>query len=335
MSTDESAAAVPFEFGEPVSKKFGNALGYSADEGLQTAMRVSMLLGMPLLLTGEPGCGKTSAADWLALQLHFQGHAVHDKPMVHNVKSTSSGRELLYEFDEIARFRDAQKGQEKPPHEYLALNALGLAIALTAPPEAALGESGLTYRQFIVTASRERIAENRFLSRHVVLIDELDKAPRDTPNDLLSEIQEMRFYVRELGTWVEGGGDLRPAVVITSNSEKSLPEPFLRRCVFHHIDSPDDKRRKVIIEMRNHPFARRGLLYDGAMAYFEEVHGNLGRAPGTAELLAWLTALENSVASAARSGAPTPSLRHMIEPTIGIFAKTDDDIASAKQLIPG
>jgi MoxR-like ATPase len=132
---------------------------------------------------------------------------------------------------------------------------------------------------------------------------------------------------------VEGAPDRRPIVVVTSNSAKSLPEPFLRRCLFFNIRSPGATRRREIVERRNHPFARRKPLFDQAMRFFDELQPQLGRAPGTAELLAWLTALEREavLAEEKRSeGASLQSLRDLVGVSLGAIAKTKDDLALAQ-----
>lgn len=311
----------PFTFGQPVSELYRDPAGYSPDDDLAAAVRVALLLGMPLLLTGEPGCGKTSLAHWLAWKLDL------GVPLVHNVKSTSTGRELLYEFDELARFRDSQAGNKRPNTDYLRLNALGLAILFSGSPHESVPNADVRYADLAIPRAYES-HDPRFRRRHVVLIDELDKAPRDTPNDLLMEIDQMRFRITELNGPVEGTAAHRPVVIITSNSEKSLPEPFLRRCVFHHIASPNEARRREIVERRGHPFAKRGPLFEHAMRLFDRLHASLGRPPGTAELLAWLTALEHEVARMPVSEQPQ-SLAKIVPHTLGTLAKTKEDLDRA------
>ncbi len=311
-----------FVFGDPVGDLYRDPAGYDPGPELLAALRAALLLGLPLLLTGEPGCGKTSVAHWLAWKLKC-------KPFVFNVKSSSIGRDLLYEFDELARFGDANAGQSRPPVEYLTLNALGLAILFSAASDKMFENGKTRYSDMVPTADK-----SCFSSRHVVLIDELDKAPRDTPNDLLAEIDQMQFQIRELKTTIVGSRDFRPAVIITSNSEKSLPEPFLRRCVFHHINAPDDKRRREIIARRNHPFALRPGLYDQAMRYFDRT-ALLGRPPGTAELLAWLTVLEELVTNyeQVKGVGAGINLQEIVRPTLGLIAKTREDVELAERLL--
>jgi MoxR-like ATPase len=329
-----------FKLGTPVNELYRDPAGYDPGEDLEAAVSIALLLRLPLLLTGEPGCGKTSVAYWLAWKLKLAGPEHQDEPLVYNVKSITTGRDLLYEFDELDRFRDSQPGgQRKPLESYLRLNALGRAILFSSPPDRSVGLGPLTYVDLAGTTSQGGAADTRFGRPHVVLIDELDKAPRDTPNDLLLEIDEMRFRIRELDAWVEGSPEHRPLLIITSNSEKSLPEPFLRRCVFHHIRSPDEARRREIVSRRRHPFAQRAQLFDAAMTFFDLLHGSpdrpsdLSRPPGTAELLAWLTVLEETVS---RIQAASPlhispgGLNGMVRHTLGIVAKTREDLERAE-----
>jgi MoxR-like ATPase len=146
----------------------------------------------------------------------------------------------------------------------------------------------------------------------------------------------MRFRIGELDAWIEGAPEHRPVVVITSNSEKSLPEPFLRRCVFHHIKSPDDARRREIVARRCHPFVRREAAFEEAMRLFDRLHDRLGRPPGTAELLAWLTALEDEAKRAElrqAAGTPLTSLKGILEPSLGTLAKTKEDLDRAREVV--
>ena len=138
----------------------------------------------------------------------------------------------------------------------------------------------------------------------------------------------MEFVIPELRTRVIGDPSQRPIVVITSNSEKTLPEPFLRRCVYHHIPAPDEKRRREIIAKRQHPFTTREPLFGQAMAFFEQVREQLSRAPGTAELLAWLDVLDGMITRAeADPGAlKVTSLQGRLRPSLGVLAKTEEDL---------
>jgi MoxR-like ATPase len=304
----------------PFTDRYNDAEKFDPGVDLTAAVNVALMLGQPLLLTGAPGCGKTSVGGWLAWQLGL------GDVLVHNVKSTTAGLNLLYEFDELARFRDAQpKRKPRPDEEYLRFNALGLAILLSIDPKT---KSGVESARLLGISTALSQPPPRFGQRHVVLIDELDKAPRDTPNDLLFEIESMEFAIPELRFRVVGDPSRRPIVVITSNTEKTLPEPFLRRCVFHHIKPPNAARRLEIIVKRRHPFIGRDLLFKQAMAFFERLHERLGRAPGTAELLAWLDILDGIVkrAEASPGSAKVETLRGRLGPSLGILAKTEDHL---------
>jgi MoxR-like ATPase len=156
----------------PFTDRYKDAEKFDPGADLIAAVNVALILGQPLLLTGAPGCGKTSVGGWLAWQLGL------GDVLVHNVKSTTTGRSLLYEFDDLARFRDAQpKRKPRPDEEYLRFNALGLAILLSTDPKT---PSGLASAKLVASATVSSQLP-RFGQRHVVLIDELDKAPRDTP----------------------------------------------------------------------------------------------------------------------------------------------------------
>ena len=291
--TEEAIKKEPLALPTPIAEVLGNPDAYVPDEGLVAAANVALLLGQPLLVTGEPGCGKTAFAYWLGRQLGL------GEPLADVVKSTSSGRDLLYEFDSLARFRDSQPGaaptRSRTDERYVRFRALGAAIAAAADP-ASLGDE-LLKRMCEVTRDDGQ-------GRHVVLIDELDKAPRDTPNDLLHEIDKMEFSVAEIDRRIEGDPAYRPVVVITSNSEKSLPDPFLRRCVYYNIpdlDSADGRGRlKRILETRANDIEKngdeelaKGVRKHGAesMEKFYALRKSFAHKPGTAEFLALSIAL--------------------------------------------
>ncbi|TPK87363.1 MoxR family ATPase [Mesorhizobium sp. B2-4-17] len=195
------------------------APGYVASAPFLTAANVALSLGRPLLLTGEPGSGKTLAAYWLAHVLDLGG------VLEFNVKSESRAQQLLYDFDAVSWFRESQAAAAAGSKEkidktkHIHPGVLGRAFGWKEPPE--------------------RVA--------VVLIDEIDKAPRDFPNDLLLELDQMRFRIAEDDDReVVCPDDRRPVVVITSNQERRLPDPFLRRCVQHEIKLDDDTIAKIL-----------------------------------------------------------------------------------------
>lgn len=249
---------------------------YLADPDLTEAVNTALVVGQPLLVTGEPGCGKTRLAWAVAKELGL------GEPLSFYTRSTSRAQDLLYTFDAVRRFYDIQiqDSRAKDPKHYVSYGPLGQAIV-----------------------------ENQ---RRVVLIDEIDKAPRDFPNDLLNELDRMSFIVQEVeGPERDKRAALRPIVIITSNSERQLPLPFLRRCVFHHIAFPTREKLHDIIHERLGPLNLEGHLITAAVEKFQQVREikNLGKKPATGELLSWLVALQaKGVAAAALRAAPLSRL---------------------------
>lgn len=252
---------------------------YLADPGLINAANTALGLELPLLLTGEPGSGKSDFA-WVA------AHALGlQRPLCCYVRSDTRARDLLYHYDALGRFGDAQHGDRKraeDPRNYIQLRPLGVALMTAA-------------------------------SRQVVLLDEIDKAPRDLPNDLLRELDEGYYEIAEIGRGAHSGdvfdeenpniplcrhmhrqkGARKPFVVVTSNAERQLPEPFLRRCVFYHIPPPDPERLLAIAERR---FNRLNPLIGDLTRIFVALRKhadqtNLVKPPTTAEMIAWMEAL--------------------------------------------
>jgi MoxR-like ATPase len=297
----EAEKSEPINLPPPITEVLANPEAYLPDDGLITAANVALLLGQPILVTGEPGCGKTAFAFWLARQLGL------GKPLADVVKSTSTGRDLLYEFDSLARFRDSQREIEPDGGDeyYVRFRALGAAIAAANP-----GALSSKLRQRVQQATGDDTVDPR---RYVVLIDELDKAPRDTPNDLLHEIDQMDFSVTEIDRKIAGNAAFRPIVVITSNSEKSLPDPFLRRCIYYNIpdlDSADGRTRlRKILDRRSDDIANGGdhELADGIKQHgtasldkFYALRKASAHKPGTAEFLALTIALARQEIAARR-----------------------------------
>ncbi|MCB1824653.1 MAG: AAA family ATPase [Candidatus Competibacteraceae bacterium] len=275
--------------------------GYLAPPDLAAAVDVALTLGMPLLLTGEPGSGKSALADSVAHELGL-GQALRFV-----VKSDTEARDLFYRFDTVGRFHAAQTpGADAHPGRYISFAALGKAI-LHAKPPSFVEELGVPARA--VDHPGER-------TRSVVLIDEIDKAPRDVPNDILVEIETMRFDIPELsggGRAVRIGLDdarnenqYRPIVIFTSNREKALPEPFLRRCAFYHLEFPPFKAAEgdpEAVTVTGIVGARLGGRYERDRSRDAERRKNLAidffrflradrrgleRRPTLAELLDWL-----------------------------------------------
>jgi MoxR-like ATPase len=260
--------------------------GYLPDPGLVDAVNVALLLDQPLLLTGEPGTGKTQLARSVAYELNFGCE-------VFETKSTSTARDLFYYYDMLGRFYAAQTGQgTQRPLDYVTFNALGLAILRSRPEE--------EVRDFLPPGF-----VHGGVCRSVVLIDEIDKAPRDFPNDLLNEVENMYFKVPELGNArISAPPEMRPVLVITSNSEKHLPDAFLRRCIFYHIPFPDERRLREIVMSRIGDYfgAPDSALLSDALKFFRDLRASnsLHKNPATAELIGWLTSLRENGAEIGR-----------------------------------
>lgn len=251
---------------------------YIAEPALVHAANTALGLEMPLLLTGWPGCGKSDFA-WVAA--HALGHK--EGPLRFHVRSDTRARDLLYTYDALVRFGDMQHGKHEraqDPRHYISLRPLGAALMSPGP-------------------------------RPVVLIDEIDKAPRDLPNDLLHEIDEGWFEIPEIGDMSTGEplndrihtqialqrdmkrskDRLKPLVVITSNAERQLPEAFLRRCIFFHIPPPNIEQLTRIATAR-FPGQPPALMKSLAAVFhaFRQSHSFV-KPPTTAEMLNWISAL--------------------------------------------
>jgi MoxR-like ATPase len=228
---------------------------YVLSPQLATTVNVALALDQPLLVTGEPGCGKTALAWTVAAQLGCRVLEFH-------TKSTSTARDLLYQVDSLRRFHDASTGDAsaKDAGKYLAYRALGEAI--------------------------------RSPTTTVVLIDEIDKAPRDFPNDLLNEIDQMEFDVPDIEPPLRFRATAKHFVLITSNSERRLPMPFLRRCVYAHVEFPDSEILAQIVDLHCGPPAKSFAAL--AVRRFLELRATDGlvKTPATGELIAWVRVLQ-------------------------------------------
>ncbi|MEE2946113.1 MAG: MoxR family ATPase [Pseudomonadota bacterium] len=232
--------------------KFEGTKDYVATADLTMAVNASVTLERPLLVKGEPGTGKTELAKQVAASLGL-------KMIEWNVKSTTKAQQGLYEYDAVSRLRDSQLGDERV-HDvanYIRKGKLWEAF-----------EAG------------EKV---------VLLIDEIDKADIEFPNDLLQELDKMEFHVYETGETVHA--KQRPIIIITSNNEKELPDAFLRRCFFHYINFPDGETMKAIVKV-HHPGIKDQLLTEALTQFYEirETRG-LKKKPSTSEVIDWLKLL--------------------------------------------
>lgn len=288
---------------------------YIADTGLVEACNVALLLSQPLLLTGEPGTGKTQFASSLAWELGL------DRPLQFDTKSTSTVNDLFYTYDALRRFQDAQSGITKlNALPYLTYRALGSAILYTKPREEI---AELLPSEF----------EHSKPKRSVVLIDEIDKAPRDFPNDILGELENMYFRIPELGNaLVEADSAFAPIVILTSNSERDLPDAFLRRCVYYHIPFPQEDVLADIVA------GRLGLYADGnndfirlALNLFYALrNGGLQKKPATAELLGWMSALTQLAPDVENPIVQSPAL---VQQTLVNLIKKADDRERSQRIV--
>ncbi|MCA8867546.1 MAG: MoxR family ATPase [Rhodobacteraceae bacterium] len=232
--------------------KFTGTENYVATDDLTVAVNASITLERPLLVKGEPGTGKTELARQIAESLGL--------PILEwNVKSTTKAQQGLYEYDAVSRLRDSQLGEEKV-HDV---------------------------RNYIKKGKLWEAFETD--QKIVLLIDEIDKADIEFPNDLLQELDRMEFFVYETGETISA--KVRPIVIITSNNEKELPDAFLRRCFFHYIRFPDPDTLRKIIEV-HHPGIKPALVTEALTQFFEvrEMPG-LKKKPSTSEVLDWLKLL--------------------------------------------
>ena len=272
--------------------RFVGTQRYIATPDLEMAVNAAVTLGRPLLIKGEPGTGKTQLALEVATSLGrpiFEWH----------VKSTSKAQQGLYEYDAVSRLRDSQLGEARVAdiRSYIVRGKLWEAFESSEQP--------------------------------VLLIDEIDKADIEFPNDLLRELDRMEFYVYETRELVKARH--RPAIIITSNNEKELPDAFLRRCFFHYIRFPDADTMQKIVEV-HHPGLKRELLAEALGAFYRvrETPG-LKKKPSTSELLDWIKLLlaEDIPPEALRSDDPKKS----IPPLYGALLKNEQDVHLFEQLV--
>jgi MoxR-like ATPase len=259
------------------------------------AVEIAYALKRPLLLSGEPGTGKTEFARWVASNLYNKGFL--DRPVVYNTKSSSIAQDLFYYYDAVSHFRETNINPEnthtaersrKTTEDFIELKALGLAFAN------AKGRQNLEISNKI--AIKSKINESPVSS--VVLIDEIDKAPRDFPNDLLNEIERYEFEIKEINQKIELTDEERKRilVIMTSNFEKNLPEPFLRRCVYYHIEFPSPERLIDIIKNRlnidNGKIESLKRRVDDFFVIRSNQH--VQKKPSTSECIDWMRVLNDA-----------------------------------------
>ena len=274
-----------------MSGKFEGTQNYIATEDLRIAVNAALTLERPLLVKGEPGTGKTVLAEEVAKALDLELLTWH-------IKSTTKAHQGLYEYDAITRLRDSQLGDErvKDIKNYINRGKLWEAFA--------------------------------HKGRVVLLIDEIDKADIEFPNDLLQELDRMEFFVYETGETIKAV--TRPLVIITSNNEKELPDAFLRRCFFHYIAFPDHETMTEIVKV-HFPDLKPRLVKEALSVFYEvrEVPG-LKKKPSTSELLDWLKLLMNEDIDETTLRERDPN--KLIPPLHGALLKNEQDVQLFEKL---
>ena len=274
-----------------MSQRFQGTKDYVATDDLKVAVNAAIALERPLLIKGEPGTGKTVLAYEVAKAL--------GAPLITwHIKSTTKAHQGLYEYDAVTRLRDSQLGDERVKDVKNYIKRGKLWEAFDAP------------------------------ARPVLLIDEIDKADIEFPNDLLQELDRMEFYVYETDETIKAA--IRPVVSITSNNEKELPDAFLRRCFFHYIKFPDEETMNAIVEV-HYPGIKQKLVGEALKVFYDmrKVPG-LKKKPSTSELLDWLKLLmvEDIDADTLRESDPS----RLVPPLHGALLKNEQDVHLVERL---
>ena len=267
-----------------MSQEFHGSRDYVADPELLRAVNIAMALKKPLLIKGEPGTGKTVLAEAIAAALNKQ-------LMIWNIKSTTKAQDGLYVYDVVQRLYDSQFGGQGVDNieKYVRLGKLGEAFT-----------------------DEEQV---------ILLIDEIDKADLEFPNDLLWELDRMEFHIPETGRTVKANH--RPVVIITSNAEKELPDAFLRRCVFHYIEFPDRELMAEIVRV-HYPDIGEKLLGQVLEAFYKIRNlPQIKKKPSTSEIIDWIQALQHG-------GADVDKIVKEV-PYLGVLLKKNEDMDALRR----
>ncbi|GAA73904.1 ATPase [Pseudoalteromonas sp. BSi20480] len=275
--------------------QFNSTDNYIASSSLKQAVNAAIKLEKPLLIKGEPGTGKTMLAEELAKSLNTELIQWH-------IKSTTKAQQGLYEYDAVSRLRDSQLGDER-------VHDIGNYIV-----------KGKLWQAFTYAELNGK--------RPVLLIDEIDKADIEFPNDLLLELDKMEFHVYETGERIIAKE--RPIVIITSNNEKELPDAFLRRCFFHYIDFPSSEEMQQIVDV-HYPNVKQDLVRQALEVFFNLREANgLKKKPSTSELLDWLKLLMAEDIDA--KTLHDKSQKGGLMPMFGALLKNEQDISLIEKL---
>jgi MoxR-like ATPase len=276
---------------------------YRPSEELADAVNVALALGQPLLLTGVPGTGKTQLAH------HIAWHFKLGEPLIFNAQTSSIKRDIFYRYDALAHFQYSQTSKdvlspEMVEKKFIRYEALGKAIV-------------------------EKKAA-------VVLLDEIDKAPRDLPNDVLAALENLRFEVPEIGKTYTAASDQQLIIIMTSNSEKNLPEAFLRRVTYYDIPFPDKETLLTILQSKTDGYSEEDL--DHIIRHFDALRKGrkvkMKKNPATAELLYWtqlLRQIDFPVAKLSAMDSLSPEERRQLHSSYSVLAKTREDLATLKK----